>query len=231
MISGPRRSTRISQPPDRLEPAHGWFHHDQKYLHSLHHDRPTAGGGFLLVVIIRPCRYLALHDGKEKFVPQTFAESVNCSDEDKWAASRQTEIKNLQRNEVFDVVRPASDDQIQNVIRPKWMFPIKYNKDSSVDKYKSRIVAKGVTQRYGIDYREIFSPVTHQSSRNLFYSLIATKGLNSVEFDVTAVFLTAKLESEFTIYMKPPQGIQVPLGNLLRIEKGFVRFGSRLSQV
>ena len=41
----------------------------------------------------------------------------------------------------------------------KWVYRVKENADSSVNKFKTRLVAKGFHQVHGFDFHETFSPV------------------------------------------------------------------------
>ena len=46
----------------------------------------------------------------------------------------------------------------------KWVYKIKTRSDGTVDRYKARLVVKGFTREYGIDYEETFAHVARLSS-------------------------------------------------------------------
>ena len=65
------------------------------------------------------------------------------------------------KNDVWDVVlRPKG----KSVVTSKWIFKIKHAADGSVGKYKARFVARGFSQKEGIDYEETFAPVARYTS-------------------------------------------------------------------
>lgn len=50
--------------------------------------------------------------------------------------------------------------QDKEVVRCRWVFTIKYHLDGTIEQLKARLVVKGYTQTYGVDYIETFSLVT-----------------------------------------------------------------------
>uniref|UniRef100_A0A2N9EY92 Reverse transcriptase Ty1/copia-type domain-containing protein n=1 Tax=Fagus sylvatica TaxID=28930 RepID=A0A2N9EY92_FAGSY len=52
----------------------------------------------------------------------------------------------------------------KSAIGCKWVYKIKTRSDGTVDRYKARLVVKGFTQEYGINYEETFALVARLSS-------------------------------------------------------------------
>ena len=88
----------------------------------------------------------------------------------------------------------------------KWIFTIKYNANGSVNRYKVRLVAKGFTQTYGIDYQETFAPVAKLNTIQVLLSLAANLDWPPHQLDVKNAFLNGDLEDE--VYMEIPPGFE-----------------------
>jgi len=66
------------------------------------------------------------------------------------------EIKILQENNTWTLVpRPEG----KKILTSKWVFKIKRDQNGEIKRYKARLVARGHTQRKGIDYAEVFASV------------------------------------------------------------------------
>ena len=66
------------------------------------------------------------------------------------------ELNALYKTGTWDLVDLISG---KSVIGCKWVYKIKTRSDVIVDRYKARLVARGLTQEYGIDYEETFAPM------------------------------------------------------------------------
>ena len=67
----------------------------------------------------------------------------------------------LKKNSTWEVVKLSRD---KKTVGCKWVFTVKCRADRSVERYKARIVAKGFTQTYEIDYQETFALVAKINS-------------------------------------------------------------------
>ena len=61
----------------------------------------------------------------------------------------------------------------QKVIDLKWIFKLKKNASERIVKHNESLVAKGYIQEHGVDFEEIFAPVTRLETVRLILALAA----------------------------------------------------------
>ena len=68
-------------------------------------------------------------------------------------------------------------------------------------------MAKGFSQKEGIDYNDVFSPVVKHTSIRILLALVAEYEFELTQLDVKTAFLHGDLEEE--IYMFQPCGFKI----------------------
>ncbi|CDO78280.1 hypothetical protein BN946_scf184674.g2 [Trametes cinnabarina] len=105
----------------------------------------------------------------------------------------------LVANKTWRIVpRPSTG----NIVDSKWVLRVKNNSAGEIDKYKARLVARGFTQIYGVDYYDTFAPVAKLSSICLLLAIAARNGWAADSFDFNSVYLNSKLDED--VYLKQP---------------------------
>jgi ATP-binding cassette subfamily B (MDR/TAP) protein 1 len=148
-----------------------------------------------------PHQYVLMTDAGE---PSCYEEAVFDEHKNEWSEAMQDEIKSLYENDTFDLV---SLPKGKKALKQKWVYRVKTEEHSSHPRYKARLVVKGFSQRKGIDFDEIFSPVVTMSSIRVVLGIAATMDLEIEQLDVKTMFLHIDLEVE--IYMEQPEGFVV----------------------
>ncbi|KAL0374304.1 UNVERIFIED_CONTAM: Retrovirus-related Pol polyprotein from transposon RE1 [Sesamum radiatum] len=78
-----------------------------------------------------------------------------------WKTAMEEEINMIEKNDTWSLVdRP----KIHQVIGTKWVFKLKLNPNSSINKHKARLVVKRYSQQQGIDFTETLAPVASDSN-------------------------------------------------------------------
>jgi len=76
----------------------------------------------------------------------------------------------------------------------KWVFKIKWDSKGNVERYKTRLVAKGFTQTEGIEYKKTFSSVSMKGSFRIIMALVAHFDLELYQIDIKIAFLNVDIE-------------------------------------
>ena len=100
-----------------------------------------------------------------------------------------SELDSMYSNQVWDLVKAP------NGIKPvgcKWVYKRKRRVDGKVETFKVRLVAKGYTQKEGIDYDETFLPVAMLKSIRIFLSIAAHYDYEIWQMDVKMAILKKK---------------------------------------
>jgi hypothetical protein len=85
------------------------------------------------------------------------------------------------------------------VVYSKWLYKIKHTADGSIDKYKEIFLARGFSQKEGIDYEETFAPISIYSSIKTIITLASKMKWKLHQMDVKKSFLNGVIEDEVEV--------------------------------
>jgi hypothetical protein len=86
------------------------------------------------------------------------------------------------------------------------VFKIKHA-DGSIEKFKARFVARGFSQKEGIDYEETFALLARYTSIRTIIALAAKMKWKLHQMDVKTTFLNGVIKQ--VVYIEKPQGFEV----------------------
>jgi hypothetical protein len=107
---------------------------------------------------------------EQKENPTSFKEAMEDVDFESWKSAMNSEMESMYSNKVWDLV--DAPNGVKH-IGYKWVYKRKRGIDGKVETFKAKLVAKGFTQREGVDYEETFSPVAMLKSIRILLSIAA----------------------------------------------------------
>ena len=133
--------------------------------------------------------------------PETFSQAMSSKESNSWySAMKEEEMNSMTSNRVWDLV------ELPNGVKAvgyKWVFKTKNDLLGNIERHKARLIAKGFTQREGIDYTETFSSVFRKDSLRIIMALVTYFDFDLHQMDMKTAFLNGNLEEE--VYMKQPE--------------------------
>ncbi|KAH9697779.1 Integrase catalytic domain-containing protein [Citrus sinensis] len=137
--------------------------------------------------------------------PASYREAVKSSDPRNWIKAMEEEIDSLIKKKTWTLVTNLGNESL---VSCKWIFKRKEGiPGAEASRFKARLVARGFTQKEGVDFTEVFSPVVKHSSIRMLLSMVALTDMEIDQMDVKTTFLHGKLEVE--ILMTQPEGFEV----------------------
>ena len=115
----------------------------------------------------------------------------------------QAEMASLKLNGTWKLI-PLEKDM--SVLKSKWVFTYKTNADEAIERQKARVVAKGCSQEYVVDYHETFGPVARVATIRIFLTFAALYALALFQAVAIEALLIADLEER--IFMKPVEELR-----------------------
>ncbi|CAI7867090.1 unnamed protein product [Closterium sp. NIES-54] len=145
--------------------------------------------------------------------PANLKEALESSDAEEWKKAMESELKSIEENGTWELVELPEGHK---AITSKWLFTIKSDADGKIERYKSRLVAKGYQKNEKVDYKELFAPVVKPTTLRTLLAGAAIKGWVVKQMDVTTAFLNGVLEEE--IFMAQPERFDDGSGRVLRLK-------------
>lgn len=146
-------------------------------------------------------------------IPQTYGEAMQSDSSKQWRKAMDEEIQSLNENKTFT---PTTLPVGKKAVGGRWVYAIKSGVDGN-DQYKARFVAKGYSQKMGVDYGETFSPTADLTSVRIVLQKAVQENLLVHQMDVKTAFLHAPIDYE--IYINPPEGYAEKEGVVYKLEK------------
>ncbi|SPC65441.1 related to retrotransposon protein [Ustilago sp. UG-2017b] len=145
----------------------------------------------------------------------TLKEALASDDVQQWQEAIRKELDGLEAMGTWEIVDIPPNTRL---VDSKIILRLKLDADGIPVRHKARLVARGFTQREGIDFEETFAPVAPLSVIRALLSLAVECNWEVHQLDITMAYLNSTLNH--VIYMKPPEGAKVPNGKAYRVVKG-----------
>jgi hypothetical protein len=111
------------------------------------------------------------------------------------------EMASLHSNGTWDLQPlPAG----RKAVACRWVFALKRDAKGAVERYKARLVAKGFSQKPGVDYGEVWAPVSQYKTLHILLAVVVAEDLHLHQLGIKTAFLNGIIEEE--LYMKQPPG-------------------------
>ncbi|CAI7895004.1 unnamed protein product [Closterium sp. NIES-53] len=132
--------------------------------------------------------------------PRSYTEAIECPYSSQWQAAMDAEMASWKstRTYVHEVPPPWV-----NIVNGMWIFRVK-RPPGSPPLFKARYVARGFSQRQGVDFFQTFSPTSKMTTLRVQLHVAAQRDYELQSLDFSTAFLQGSLHEE--IWLRGPPG-------------------------
>jgi hypothetical protein len=109
------------------------------------------------------------------------------------------EYTSIMRSDIWDIVL-RSEGKLS--VSFKWTYKIKNVANDSIENSRARIMARGFSEREGVEYKETFAPIAKYDSIRVFISIASVMKWMIHQMDVKKTFPDGIIEGG--VYIKKP---------------------------
>ncbi|CAI7820284.1 unnamed protein product [Closterium sp. NIES-54] len=132
--------------------------------------------------------------------PRSYAEAIEGPYSSQWQAAMDAEMASWKSTGTYvDAVPPPG----ANIVSGMWIFRVK-RPPGSPPVFKARYVARGFSQRQGVDYFQTFSPTPKMTTLRVLLHVAAHRDYELHSLDFSTAFLQGSLHEE--IWLRRPPG-------------------------
>ncbi|CAI6009761.1 unnamed protein product [Closterium sp. NIES-65] len=139
-------------------------------------------------------------DALDNPTPRSYAEAIEGPYSSQWQAAMDAEMASWKSTGTYvDAVPPPG----ANIVSGMWIFRVK-RPPGSPPVFKARYVARGFSQRQGVDYFQTFSPTSKMTTLRVLLHIAAQRDYELHSLDFSTAFLQGSLHEE--IWLRRPPG-------------------------
>ncbi|CAI7882126.1 unnamed protein product [Closterium sp. NIES-54] len=132
--------------------------------------------------------------------PRSYAEAIEGPYSSQWQAAMDADMASWKSTGTYDVEVPPPG---VNIVSGMWIFRVK-RPPGSPPVFKARYVARGFSQRQGVDYFQTFSPTPKMTTLRVLLHIAAHRDYELHSLDFNTAFLQGSLHEE--IWLRRPPG-------------------------
>ncbi|MBW0492081.1 hypothetical protein O181_031796 [Austropuccinia psidii MF-1] len=132
-----------------------------------------------------------------------------------WRTAAEAELQQFEERGVWEAVSPTAN---MKVLGGKWIFAVKRTARGQIERFKARYVARGFSQKPGIDFLDVYTPTASPNSLRLLLALKVKFNLHMAVFDVNAAYLYSPIEED--VFVQAPVELRSELtGKVIKLKK------------